>query len=54
LEAFLVHVCPTRPYWVYLGLYQWLLGGLMLSALAIGIGRADQGFIDFDLPETDT
>ncbi|MCS3634844.1 hypothetical protein GGP57_002177 [Salinibacter ruber] len=35
-------------YWLYLGLYQWLLGGLMLGALAI-----EWGFTVFDLLETD-
>jgi len=52
-SVFLLALYPTRLYWVYLGLYQWLLGGLMLGALAIGIGWADWGFTVFDLLETD-
>ncbi len=52
-SVFLLALYPTRPYWLYLGLYQWLLGGLMLGALAIGIGWAEWGFTVFDLLETD-
>lgn len=52
-SVFLLALYPTRLYWVYLGLYQWLLGGLMLGALAIGIGWADWGFTVFDLLKTD-
>ncbi|CBH23641.1 Hypothetical protein, membrane [Salinibacter ruber M8] len=52
-SVFLLALYPTRLYWVYLGLYQWLLGGLMLGTLAIGIGWADWGFTVFDLLETD-
>lgn len=52
-SVFLLALYPTRLYWVYLGLYQWLLGGLMLGALAIGVGWADWGFTVFDLLETD-
>ncbi|MBB4091137.1 hypothetical protein [Salinibacter ruber] len=52
-SVFLLALYPTRPYWVYLGLYRWLLGGLMLGALAIGIGWAEWGFTLFDLLETD-
>ncbi|MCS4191603.1 hypothetical protein GGP51_003099 [Salinibacter ruber] len=52
-SVFLLALYPTRLYWVYLGLYQWLLGGLMLGALAVGVGWADWGFVLFDLLETD-
>lgn len=52
-SVFLLALYPTRLYWVYLGLYQWLLGGLMLGALATGIGWAEWGFTVFDLLETD-
>jgi len=52
-SVFLLALYPTRPYWVYLGLYQWLLGGLMLGALAVGIGWAEWGFTVFDLLKTD-
>lgn len=52
-SVFLLALYPTRLYWVYLGLYQWLLGGFMLGALAIGVGWADWGFTVFDLLETD-
>lgn len=43
-SVFLLAVYPTRPYWVYLGAYQWVLGGLMVAMLAIGIGWAEWGF----------
>lgn len=52
-SVFLLALYPARPYWVYLGLYQWLLGGLMLGAIAVGVGWADWGFTLFDLLETD-
>ncbi len=52
-SVFLLALYPTRLYWVYLGLYRWLLGGLMLGALAVGVGWADWGFVLFDLLETD-
>jgi len=52
-SVFLLALYPTRLYWLYLGLYQWLLGGLMLGALAIGVGWADWGFTVFDLLKTD-
>ncbi|MCS4177374.1 hypothetical protein GGP96_002099 [Salinibacter ruber] len=52
-SVFLLALYPTRLYWVYLGLYQWLLGGLMLGTLALGIGWADWAFTVFDLLETD-
>ncbi|MCS3668086.1 hypothetical protein GGP77_002329 [Salinibacter ruber] len=52
-SVFLLALYPTRLYWVYLGLYQWLLGGLMLGALAVGVGWTDWGFVLFDLLETD-
>lgn len=44
---------PTRPYWVYLGLYQWALGALTLGLLAVGIGRADWGFTAYEFLSTD-
>lgn len=52
-SVFLLALYPARLYWIYLGLYQWLLGGLMLGALAVGVGWADWGFLLFDLLETD-
>jgi hypothetical protein len=52
-SVFLLALYPTRLYGVHLGLYQWLLGGLMLGALAIGVGWADWGFTVFDLLEAD-
>lgn len=52
-SVFLLALYPTRLFWVYLGLYQWLLGGLMLGALAVGVGWAEWGFTVFDLLETD-
>lgn len=52
-SVFLLALYPTRPYWVYLGLYQWLLGGLMLGLLAVGLGWADWGFTVYELLETD-
>ncbi|MCS4157990.1 hypothetical protein [Salinibacter ruber] len=52
-SIFLLALYPTRLYWVYLGLYQWLLGGLMLGALDIGVGWADWRFTLLDLLETD-
>ncbi|PSQ79799.1 MAG: hypothetical protein BRD41_06560 [Bacteroidetes bacterium QS_1_63_11] len=52
-SVFLLALYPTRPYWVYLGLYQWGLGGLMLGALAVGVGWAEWGFTVYDLLETD-
>ncbi|PSQ78521.1 MAG: hypothetical protein BRD33_01565, partial [Bacteroidetes bacterium QH_6_63_17] len=41
---------PARPYWIYLGLYQW---GLMPGALAVGVDWAEWGFTVFDFLETD-
>jgi hypothetical protein len=52
-SVFLLALYPTRLYWVYLGLYQWGLGGLMLGTLAVGVGWAEWGFTVFDLLETD-
>jgi len=52
-SVFLLALYPARLYWIYLGLYQWLLGGLMLVALAVGVGWADWGFVVFDFLETD-
>lgn len=52
-SVFLLALYPTRPYWVYLGLYQWLLGGLMLGMLAVGLGWADWGFTVYELLHTD-
>lgn len=52
-SVFLFALYPTRSYRVYLGLYQWLLGGLMLGALAIGVGWVEWGFTVFDLLGTD-
>lgn len=52
-SVFLLALYPTRPYWLYLGLYQWGLGGFMLGALAIGIGWAEWGFTVYDLLATD-
>ena len=52
-SVFLLALYPTRPYWLYLGLYQWGLGGFMLGALAIGIGWAEWGFTVYDLLQTD-
>lgn len=52
-SVFLLALYPTRLYWVYLGLYQWGLGGLMLGALAVGIGWAGWGFAVYDLLATD-
>jgi membrane protease YdiL (CAAX protease family) len=52
-SVFLLALYPTRPYWLYLGLYQWGLGGLMLGALAMGIGWAEWGFTVYDLLQAD-
>ena len=46
-SVFLLALYPTRLYWLYLGLYQWALGGLLLGLLAVGIGWADGGFRAF-------
>jgi hypothetical protein len=43
-SLFLMALFPTRPYWLYLGLYQWGLGAVMLGLLAVGVGWADWGF----------
>jgi len=42
--TFLLALRPRRPYWLYLGLFQWLLGGLMLGSMAVGMGWTDWGF----------
>lgn len=52
-SIFLLAVRPRRPYWLYLGAYQLLLGLAMLGLLAVGIGWADWGFTVFELVRTD-
>ncbi len=46
--ALLLLLAPGRLYWLYLGLYQLLLGAGMLGALAVGLGWADGGFVVYD------
>jgi hypothetical protein len=44
----LLLLAPWRPYWLYLGLYQLLLGAGMLATLAVGLGWTDAGFVVYD------
>lgn len=44
----LLLLAPWHLYWLYLGLYQLLLGAGMLATLAVGVGWAEGGFVVYD------